>query len=724
MHLRHGVVLVMAVAIVIVGWPRVLGGAASYVVVSGVSMEPTYETGDLVVTRQADEYEAGDVIAFRTAEGDVIHRIIGGNADEGFRTQGDNVARPDPYLPRPADIRGKALFHVPAIGAWGLRLVRTVPAPLLAAGAILLAVGGGSSGRRRRRRSTRRRADPVPTPTTTTEDTVSTSLTSRPRIQVAGACVVVAFVVLPSAFLAWRAPTTTEVPAEEAAVRHETDVTVTGIAARPSSLYPDGRSEPIVAGDDGAVPQAAPALLRNQIDELLVTVEHTVVGAPETTGAGRIDVVLRTGRGFEFGLNGVPMTAFTGTFEEDVTVRLDAVEQRFERYLREADLDSDTMTIEVRPLVATDDDVTVRGGPVVLDPSGDEITVEGQLRSVTTSEGESVTVAASAPLVGLPLPVPVVRIVGTALVAALLTAAAWLLRRELRERPDLRIGLLHASLLVDIEPDANVGGEIVRVTSIAELARLAKRDQRTILHQERSGGQHHYLVPDGELTYEYVVDLDGVRARGLGIEVPDDASALLVDGGEDVQVDGVDEAGNSDVAVDAEPPADPIEHAAPVGDSSSRVASDTSSMDGDDADEASHGDDADPATTDTSPARRTPTRTVRRVRRVVDLDALATSEDELDEVAGSPTPDTDEMRDYLPVTPADLPSGRVVVVEDFTELLRIWMQDNTAPGRLQQRRLARGGMRYSVVRNGREFVYEARQGEDVATIPTQGAPGA
>lgn len=663
-HAPRILLVLAAVTLVVMAWPSALGGATSYVVVSGVSMEPTYETGDLVVARSSDDYEVGDVIAFRTEEGDVIHRIIGGNAEEGFRTQGDNVDRPDPYLPRPADIRGKALFHVPAIGAWGLRLVRTVPAPVLAAGAILLAVGG-TEQRRRRRRRPRRDASPTQTPTPepaprSSEEPMSTSLMNRPRVRGAAMCVVAAVVVLPSAFLAWRAPTTVEVPVEEAAQRHVVSMSVTGITGRSSDLYPDGRSEPITAaeGDPSGTPvEDAPALLRSLVERVEVTVDHEVAGQEAVTGAGRIDVVIRTGRGFELPLPGVPMTTFTGTFEGVVDVDLDVVDQRFEEYLTEADLSRDTMTIEVRPVVATDDDVVVRGGPLVLTPTEEVVEVGGTLRTTVTPDGAATVRTATAPLVGIPLPVPVVRGLGTALVIALLGLALWLLRREVQERPDLRIGLVHGSLLVEIEPDANVGGDVVRVSSFAELARLAKRDHRPVLHQERSGGNHHYLVPDGDLTYEYVVDLDGSRAPGPGLALPDDVRSLA-----------------------AEHPG-----TAPDSDTSAergQVRSGPSERGEETSDRAPIADDA-PRTADTADQQ-------------------------------SPTSGGDDLLDYLPVTPADLPSGRVVVVEDFTELTRIWMQDNAAPGRLERRRLGNGGIRYSVVRNGREFVYEAGPDEDVA----------
>lgn len=170
------------VLLLVLAWPTALGGATTYVVVSGSSMAPTYESGDLVVLRTAPSYAAGDVVAFRTADGDVIHRIVEGDGAAGWRTRGDNVDRVDPYLPTTDDVRGRAVLRVPHVGAWGLRLVQVVPAPVLGALAVLLAVSGG-----RRERGHRR--DPLP-----------------PYLRDAAASVVLAAVVLPSALLAWVAP--------------------------------------------------------------------------------------------------------------------------------------------------------------------------------------------------------------------------------------------------------------------------------------------------------------------------------------------------------------------------------------------------------------------------------------------------------------------------------------------------------------------------------------
>jgi signal peptidase I len=99
--------------------PQSLGGNAAYVLVSGHSMLPHYKTGDLVLVEHRTSYERGDVIAYRVPKGDpmagaeVIHRIIGGDAERGFVVQGDNRTAPDVWRPRPGDIVGAKALRIP-----------------------------------------------------------------------------------------------------------------------------------------------------------------------------------------------------------------------------------------------------------------------------------------------------------------------------------------------------------------------------------------------------------------------------------------------------------------------------------------------------------------------------------------------------------------------------------------------------------------------------------
>lgn len=128
----------LVVLLLMAGWfftarPAFLGGPASYITISGVSMEPTLSSGDLVIVREQDSYEAGDIIAFRIPAGEagaglnVVHRIVGGSGDVGYDTQGDNRGSLDPWHPKNEDVIGKRWVDVPFSG----RVLTTLRDPLL-----------------------------------------------------------------------------------------------------------------------------------------------------------------------------------------------------------------------------------------------------------------------------------------------------------------------------------------------------------------------------------------------------------------------------------------------------------------------------------------------------------------------------------------------------------------------------------------------------------------
>jgi signal peptidase I len=119
--------------------PTSIGGPAAYIEVSGHSMDGTYLTGDLVVTRQQDTYQAGDIVAFHASGGQVIHRIIGGDGTKGYTLQGDNNPNADPWHPTDSDVVGKAWIHMPQ-KAWVLHLPRNPMFAGITAGLLTLLV--------------------------------------------------------------------------------------------------------------------------------------------------------------------------------------------------------------------------------------------------------------------------------------------------------------------------------------------------------------------------------------------------------------------------------------------------------------------------------------------------------------------------------------------------------------------------------------------------------
>ena len=112
---------VTLVAAVIFLWPAPLGGSTRLVIVSGHSMEPTYDFGDVVVARGGYRPGVGDTVVFAVPNGTakgmlVIHRIIGVDDAGFFVTQGDNRDTPDQWQLTDDDIVGQPLLHVPKGG--------------------------------------------------------------------------------------------------------------------------------------------------------------------------------------------------------------------------------------------------------------------------------------------------------------------------------------------------------------------------------------------------------------------------------------------------------------------------------------------------------------------------------------------------------------------------------------------------------------------------------
>lgn len=110
-------------------------GVGMSVVLSG-SMEPELSVNDLVIVRETDGYEIGDIVVYQDGSSLVIHRIVS-IEDSTVITQGDanNVA--DAPISASA-IKGKEVVHIPFVGA-AMRFLKTpVGSILLIIAAIVL----------------------------------------------------------------------------------------------------------------------------------------------------------------------------------------------------------------------------------------------------------------------------------------------------------------------------------------------------------------------------------------------------------------------------------------------------------------------------------------------------------------------------------------------------------------------------------------------------------
>jgi signal peptidase len=128
---RHAGDVVFLVGALIVGfflWPTTLGGCTTLTIVNGHSMEPTYYTGDLVVSR-CGSYHVGDIVVYNppnVGSARVIHRINGGDGETGWVMKGDNNSFLDPWQPTNDRVLGKAVLHLPKVGLIGSVLVSPV----------------------------------------------------------------------------------------------------------------------------------------------------------------------------------------------------------------------------------------------------------------------------------------------------------------------------------------------------------------------------------------------------------------------------------------------------------------------------------------------------------------------------------------------------------------------------------------------------------------------
>lgn len=160
-RLRRVIELALGIAAIAI-WavtlrPTSLGGPATYVVVRGDSMLPTFQSGDLVVLQAAAGYAAGDVVGYHVPGGEVgegalvVHRIAAGDGQAGFTMLGDNNPAPDPWVPGASDVAGRAWLVIPGVGRLIAFVQRPAAAGALATSLVVMLAFARPATRRRRR---------------------------------------------------------------------------------------------------------------------------------------------------------------------------------------------------------------------------------------------------------------------------------------------------------------------------------------------------------------------------------------------------------------------------------------------------------------------------------------------------------------------------------------------------------------------------------------------
>jgi signal peptidase I len=517
-----------ACGLVALGWflwlrPTALGGAASYVVVDGTSMEPTYDDGDLVLIRKASHYEEGDIIAFRAGgpaddPRRVIHRIVGQSDDGAFVTQGDNRDRVDPVAPFPDEVIGRAVLHIPRVGSWAHAVGR--PQVLAALGGAAIMVG---EKQRRRRRMTSFPSDvPPPRSTSTGPQRARRNDGSpprwlrhtEPRWAFLGLLLSVALL-LPVLLVTWSA-----MRAPDSGIRVESvgqvqlgvdiDYRLIGDA---SPVYPEGVVTTEADASGARVPtDTLYSRLLHRL-EVALAFRMSAQGAQELKGTYDVQVTLAMPDGWSTVLTSIEPTPVDGFATQLVGVDLRAAAATVAQITELTGVGGEDYTITVAPRL--DVEGTADGRPLdeTVVPTATFVVSGGLIKPEPVQSADDSrqigrevrhgvdyglgpvsldTQAARGILGGLAL----VLLATAGVCAAVLFGGLGLAESE-------RIAARYRSQIVDVAAATGPPGPVVMVSGIEELARMAKVDQSVILHEDLGDGSHRYRVFLGAVTYEY-----------------------------------------------------------------------------------------------------------------------------------------------------------------------------------------------------------------------------
>lgn len=533
------VVTGLSVAVLaLLGWlllaPQQLGGPVAVVTTYGDSMLPTYTASDLVVVAKADDYDVGDVVAYRSAQlgAVVLHRIVDGD-EAGYVTSGDNNDWLDPDRPTDDQIMGTARLHVPGAGQ-----LLEIPAPVRAAGGSALALGALAGGRAVTHRRMRRPARSTPSVELLPAARRRRSA-RRPRRQEGDVKRRPEF-----AWVGWPSPVGLGAGVLALLSLVLAAVAFTQPATAPGALDYQHRGEFAYASDapsglvysDGQVTTGDPVFLR-LVDSLEFSFDYAFDGPGDVETTGQLWMEVADGSGWSRRSLLVEQSeGADGGLLLEGQLDVPRLRRMLQRVQEQTGVGGSSVTITVTAEVEVtgtvgDEPVTDRFAPELAmqlnehrltledgaagaddsPPADDDTEGTDKDVGVVRTQPGSVTVAGAEPSrlelaergldvsTARPLAVALFVLALLALVAACIGAAR---QGTLDEAGRVR-ARYGGRLLVEIESmEMPAGYGIVDVRDIETLVSLADRVDRPVLHQQ-SGSTHTYLVEGDATVYRH-----------------------------------------------------------------------------------------------------------------------------------------------------------------------------------------------------------------------------
>lgn len=486
----------LALALAALAWfffaPTQIGGSTSYMIIRGISMNPSIHSGDLVIVRERSSYPLDAVVAYRDTldKQNVLHRIIAIKGDR-YTFKGDNNPKSDPYQPTKADLIGEKWIQIPYAGRALEWIQVPINAAILAFAAILLAAGGAATKHRRGRKSGQSRR-------ATTSFTPGLS----PLYAIPAALLALSLALGAVAFSRAKS----EQVSVPSGYQQSGDFSYSG-SAKPGVVYPNGT---VTTGQT-----VFSRLVENvtfNFDYRLKTEQSTALSGQATLGASltssdnhytrSFTLAKRSFTGNEITLTGVfPLRQYTNLLDK-VQAETQDPTSTYNVVI--------TPTIVVKGMVGTNR-VSERFAPsldflldthkLLLDRSGGSVAMHVS-KSIsgtsTASRMNSVDLRVAEPTVATARIISIAGLV-LALLSLIVVIAIGIQRHRGDESEQIERQFGHLLLPVSELPSFD---RIVECDSIDALATLAERYDRAILYR-REGRIHTYVLQDEGLAYRY-----------------------------------------------------------------------------------------------------------------------------------------------------------------------------------------------------------------------------
>jgi signal peptidase I len=545
--------------------PPQLGGRTSYAVIYGISMEPRFHGGDLVLLRQQPSYHVGQIVGYHSNKlgKPVMHRIIKIDESGRYYFKGDNNNFVDPEHPLESQLFGSEWVRLPGVGSALERVHSPRNAAILGGLVALFVLGGGSARakRRRRRHGDDSWAAPVapaaPEPTPVVPEVHQVAPEVHHVAPVAEAVPVINLLPAGSEStmrerLAAAASTTSTTHASESGddrgwvTRLGAGLGVVGVAGiaamsivgilaftRPPAAVrtqPDlyvqhgvfdySAAAPIGPVYDHSPLHAGDALFASLVHRFDVTFRYRVSSEQPMHLAGHagIDARLSDGSGWSRKLRVTPEQSFSGSATlVRGAISLDAIRDQIAKFERATgQLNPGTYKLEVTPKmilrgIVGDQTVDDRFAPTMTltydqgrlrlaSSDSSDATESDPLRPTQSGVGTTthtaklgsmgVSTARQAAMIGLPL-------------SMLLGLLGGFLFYGSRSRDEVAsIRRRYGAWLIDVAAVERPSHVERHVETIDDLARIAERYERLILHEQR-GKLHSFVVEDAGIVYRY-----------------------------------------------------------------------------------------------------------------------------------------------------------------------------------------------------------------------------